>query len=163
MNIKSLTSNKLMLVLSFVGLFLISIGVSLFVFSLVAPKTTSRLVTAVDKSLKVNLQAPKVAECPTNGEMYTQAEADLWNTHRPITAMIENNIEARPESGLSKADVVYEAVAEGWNHKIYVCFLLRSCRTGRYSRSNSKCQSLFCKYGSRIWNRSDLFTPRRRK
>jgi hypothetical protein len=27
--------------------------------------------------------------------------------------MIENNIEARPESGLSKADVVYEAVAEG--------------------------------------------------
>jgi len=112
-NIKGLSNNKAVLVASFVGLFLISVGISLLVFSFIAPKTVSRLVTTVDKTLKVNLSAPKVAECPINGEMYTQAEADLWNQHRPVAAMIENNIEARPESGLSKADVVYEAVAEG--------------------------------------------------
>jgi hypothetical protein len=112
-SLKSLTSNKLMLVGSFIGLFLVSAGLALLVFSLISPKGAAILVNSIAQGAKVNLNAPKVAECPINGEMYTQAEADIWNTRRPITAMIENNIDARPESGLSRADVVYEAVAEG--------------------------------------------------
>jgi hypothetical protein len=112
-SLKNITSNKLVLVGSFVGLFLVSAGLALLVFSLISPSGANSLVNSLAQKAKVNLSAPKTAECPINGEMYTQAEATIWNTRRPITAMIENNIDARPESGLSKADVIYEAVAEG--------------------------------------------------
>lgn len=51
--------------------------------------------------------------CPLNGKLYTKSEKALWETRRPILTMIENDIHARPQSGLSSADIVYEAVAEG--------------------------------------------------
>lgn len=51
--------------------------------------------------------------CPLNGLNYTLTEKNLWETRRPMAVMIENHFEARPQSGLSTADVVYEAVAEG--------------------------------------------------
>lgn len=110
---KNFGSDKKTLIISFVGLFLISVGLSLLVFSLVSPKKASELVSTIADKVRVDLTAPKIAECPINGMMYTKAEKDIWQERRPIIAMIENNIEARPESGLSKADVVYEAVAEG--------------------------------------------------
>ncbi len=113
LNIKNLTSNKAALVASYIGLFLISLGLSVLVFSALAPKTASNIVNNIAKKSKINLDAPKVSECPINGAKYTKAEEDIWQARRPIAAMIENNVDARPESGLSKADVVYEAVAEG--------------------------------------------------
>jgi hypothetical protein len=45
--------------------------------------------------------------------MYSVPEREIWEQRRPIAAIIENHIESRPQSGLSSADVVYEAVAEG--------------------------------------------------
>ena len=45
--------------------------------------------------------------------MYTEAEKNIWDGRRPMGVMIENHVDARPQSGLSRADVVYEAVAEG--------------------------------------------------
>ncbi len=56
---------------------------------------------------------PKTAECPLNGSMHIQAAKDQWEKRRPLAVMIENHIDARPQSGLSAADVVYETVAEG--------------------------------------------------
>jgi hypothetical protein len=56
---------------------------------------------------------PKTEACPINGMLYSKSEKDLWETRRPILAMIENDVSTRPQSGLSLADVVYEAVAEG--------------------------------------------------
>jgi hypothetical protein len=56
---------------------------------------------------------PVTEACPLNGKLYTKSERNLWETKRPILAMIENDIHARPHSGLSSADIVYEAVAEG--------------------------------------------------
>jgi hypothetical protein len=113
LNFNNLKSNKTTLIASFVGLFLVSIGLSLLVFSLISPKGASQLVSTIAQKARVDLTAPKVAECPINGMMYTKAEKDIWEKRRPVAVMIENNVEARPESGLSKADVVYEAVAEG--------------------------------------------------
>ncbi len=110
---KKLTSNKVTLIASFVGLFLISLGISILVFSAIAPKTAKNIVTNITKKSRINLDAPKVAECPLSGQMYTKAEEDVWNKHRPIATMIENSVDSRPASGLSRADVVYEAVAEG--------------------------------------------------
>lgn len=62
---------------------------------------------------KIDTSAPKTAECPLNGKMFTEAEKNVWNQHRPLGIMIENHEDSRPQSGLSSADVVYEAIAEG--------------------------------------------------
>lgn len=56
---------------------------------------------------------PKTEECPLNGEMYSKQQRKWWEKHRPLGVMIENHEEARPQSGISKSDLVYEAVAEG--------------------------------------------------
>ena len=45
--------------------------------------------------------------------LYTKQEREKWEKTRPLAIMIENHAESRPQSGLSRADVVYEAVAEG--------------------------------------------------
>ncbi len=57
--------------------------------------------------------APRTEPCPLNGQLFTSAERQLWETRRPLFVMIENHPESRPQSGLSSADIIYEAVAEG--------------------------------------------------
>ena len=74
----------------------------------------------------MNINLPKTEECPINGGMFTKPESDVWNTRRPLAMMIENHVDARPESGLSKADVVYEAVAEGGITRFMSVFYCRA-------------------------------------
>lgn len=57
--------------------------------------------------------APRTEECPLDGVMHTVAAREAWEKRRPLAVMIENHIEARPQSGLSAAQIIYEAVAEG--------------------------------------------------
>ena len=113
--IKKFTSTKtFMLVISFLGLFLVSVGISVLVFTFILGKGKSGTPSSSPESKsKINLNLPKTESCPTNGQMFTKAEKDIWDTRRPITVVIENHADSRPPSGLSKADVVYEAVAEG--------------------------------------------------
>lgn len=98
-------------------LYLVSTGLSFAGFSLMGGKerggVNSPLPAAKQSGFKVDLTAPKTETCPLNGGMFTKAEKDIWSSRRPIAAMIENHAESRPPSGLSRADVVYEAVAEG--------------------------------------------------
>ncbi len=56
---------------------------------------------------------PKTEACPLNGEMLTKAQKAKWEKRRPLGVMIENHVDARPQSGLAAADIVYEVVAEG--------------------------------------------------
>lgn len=56
---------------------------------------------------------PKTEECPLNGAMKSKKAKETWDKRIPLSVMIENHEEARPQSGLSSADVVYEVVAEG--------------------------------------------------
>ena len=58
-------------------------------------------------------EGPKTVENPINGVMYTEKRADIWKARRPLAVDIENHIESRPAYGLSDADQVFEAVAEG--------------------------------------------------
>src|SRR5260221_18780 len=58
-------------------------------------------------------QGPKTEECPMNGQLMTKGQRERWESHRPMGVMIENHVDARPQSGMSNADVIYEAVAEG--------------------------------------------------
>lgn len=56
---------------------------------------------------------PKTESCPINGAMYSKQQRAWWEKHGPLGVMIENHVEARPQSGMSYADIVYEVVAEG--------------------------------------------------
>lgn len=56
---------------------------------------------------------PKTETCPLNGSLKSEKARKSWEQRRPLAVMIENHTESRPQSGLSSADVVYEAVAEG--------------------------------------------------
>lgn len=109
-------SKKFFAILTFLGIYLLSTGISFAVFDylkkpleLLEKKTTP----TKEENLLVDISGPKNQICPLNGQKYTQAEKDVWVTRRPLTVMIENHEEARPQSGLSSADVVYEVVAEG--------------------------------------------------
>ncbi len=65
------------------------------------------------KGFKRDPSLPRNEACPLSGEMFTKPEKDLWETRRPLGVMIENTRISRPQSGISFADVVYEANAEG--------------------------------------------------
>lgn len=106
-----------------IALFLISTGLSFAGFSLVS-KTEKKVLPSggiLTNTSGSNNQAhfiidpsvPRTEVCPLNGIMYTKQEKAVWDTRRPIAAMIENHVEARPQSGLSLADIVYESVVEG--------------------------------------------------
>src|SRR3989344_3980829 len=56
---------------------------------------------------------PRTEQCPIDGEMHTKKAKENWDFRRPLAVMIENHTESRPQSGLTSADAVYEAVAEG--------------------------------------------------
>lgn len=103
--------NRLTFIASFLGLYLISAGVSLLFFSRVSGDLGDN--GAQQKRSRINLSAPKTEACPINGMKYTKEEKKIWDERRPLVAIIENHADSRPQSGLSKADVVYEIVAEG--------------------------------------------------
>lgn len=86
-------------------------------FSVFADRSVSELLSA-SKKPKVNadgtvVEGPKTEACPLNGKLYSKERKAVWESRRPMGVMIENHTEARPQSGLTSADVVYEAVAEG--------------------------------------------------
>jgi hypothetical protein len=69
--------------------------------------------TIVGTLLTIDPNEPKDQVCPLNGAYYTQTERDAWEEKRPLFVMIENAPDARPQSGLSDADIVFETIAEG--------------------------------------------------
>lgn len=107
---------KIFLILAGIGLYLLSTGISYATFSYLKVPAPSPLLSPLpsgESKFKVDITAPKTEVCPLNGAKFTKAEKDIWEKRRPLTVMIENHQEARPQSGLSRADIVYEAVAEG--------------------------------------------------
>ncbi len=69
--------------------------------------------TKLGTLLTINPSDPKDQACPLSGKLYTATERAAWEKRRPLYVMIENHTDARPQSGLSDADIVFEAVAEG--------------------------------------------------
>ena len=109
---------KLLTIVFAILVYIVSTGVSYFIFSktvssqnltspIPTPSVGSNGQLAFDNSL------PKTQACPLNGALYSKQQEAWWQKHRPLGVMIENHSDARPQSGLSGADVIYEAVAEG--------------------------------------------------
>jgi len=112
---KYFTSKKAILFFSFVGIYLLSTGASLAIFSYLKkePNLTTASPGGLEGSRSKISQLPKTEECPINGLMFSKPEEEIWLERRPIVSVIENHLDARPQSGLSKADLIYEVVAEG--------------------------------------------------
>ena len=99
------------------ALYLVSSGLSYAVFTIVGAQP-AQVALVPDPSgapgkFVIDPSIPRTEKCPLNGKLFTKQERDAWEKVRPLAVMIENHPEARPQSGLSFADVVYEAVAEG--------------------------------------------------
>lgn len=107
------------------GIYLFSTGLSFATFNYLSQSGTiftSPLPDTQDEDIQVNnssrkalfdISGEKSATCPLSGANFTKAEKNIWESRRPLTVMIENHLESRPQSGLSDTDIVYEAVAEG--------------------------------------------------
>lgn len=97
-------------------LYLVSTGISFATFNFLKARGVQEVTSPLpgrESGFKVDISGPKTETCPLNGGKFTKAEREIWETRRPLAVMIENHGEARPQSGLSRADIVYEAVAEG--------------------------------------------------
>ena len=118
-------NNILMTIVVFFGLYIFSTGVSFAFFNVfLAPSSTQSTTaggpdtsTETTKESKfkplLDTSGPKTEVCPLNNLKYTEEERKAWEERRPLLVMVENHEEARPQSGLSSADIVYETVAEG--------------------------------------------------
>jgi hypothetical protein len=112
-----MNKSKIAVIITAIVLYILSASAAYLFFAKAAPqKIASPLPAATvgtngqtifDNSL------PKTQACPINGALYSKQQEEWWQKHRPLGVMIENSVDARPQSGLSSADVIYEAVAEG--------------------------------------------------
>lgn len=116
---KLFTKNIMLAFLTFLGAYFLSTGISFAVFNFLLPQQpVVKTEKEVSESLRkgeflIDVSGPKNEVCPINKLLYTKAEKDTWEKRRPLLVMIENHEDVRPQSGLSRADVVYEAIAEG--------------------------------------------------
>jgi len=112
-------NKKTKMILLALGLYLFSTGGSFAVFA--GSKTIGRITSpknVIDDQAGGDIgvrsfSGPRDQACPINGAMYTKEQKEIWEQRRPLTVMIENHEDSRPQSGLSRADVIYEAIAEG--------------------------------------------------
>ncbi len=109
---------KILIALLTVGIYLISAGLSYFAFSNFSSSkkfinAPAALQAGESGKTVFDTSLPKTEACPLNGALYSKQQKDWWEKHRPLGIMIENHENTRPQSGLSSADVIYEAVAEG--------------------------------------------------
>lgn len=116
-NLTPLQKNLVVAIVSLV-LFVTTAGASYSVFSKMtgvggSSASTATALPSATKALAEDPSAPKTEACPLNGSMHTKDARASWEARRPLAVMIENHQDARPQSGISSADVVYEAVAEG--------------------------------------------------
>ena len=126
-----------------VGSYFLIFGISFVLFSKVIPVNGTFLSpnssknndqTENEESDKpkigyLQFEGPKTELCSLTGDLYTQEEKNIWSARRPLTIMIENHFDSRPQSGLMYADVVYEAVAEGGITRfmaVYYCNAVKS-------------------------------------
>src|SRR3989344_4110099 len=109
-----LQNKKLKIGFGLLGLYLVSAGISYFAFSFLGNTGAQLSPAGLDqKRAGIDTTGPKTEGCPINSKKFTKAEREIWEGRRHLSVMIENHSESRPQSGLSSADVVYEAIAEG--------------------------------------------------
>jgi hypothetical protein len=124
-----MSKNKIISTILVIAIYLIFAGASYVLFSENSAASNVKATTpTVTTSGQVSFSdtLPKTEACPMNGALYSKPQRAWWETHRPIGIMVENHSEARPQSGISSADVVYEVVAEGGITRFLTVFYCKS-------------------------------------
>lgn len=121
------TQKSLVVAIMAVVIYAVSAGLSYTIFqSLVNKVNPLDLKTALPgpaSSVEEDPSVPKTEPCPLDGSMHTVKAKEAWQLRRPLAVMVENHVESRPQSGLTTANVVYEAVAEGGITRFMAIFL----------------------------------------
>ena len=113
---------------------------SLFIYRFIL-KNTSYINPIDNKNPKISVEVKSEAkdfEDPINGMYFSKEEAAKFKDLKPIAVMVNNYDVARPSLGLSYADIIYEAVAEGGVTRLMPIFHSRipekvgSVRSARY-------------------------------
>lgn len=139
--------NKILLLSLGIGIYVIGAVGGYFLFSkktpiaYVPPAKTINGTVAFDDSL------PKTEACPLNGVLYSKQQRDWWEKHRPLGVMIENHPDARPQSGLSSADIIYEAVAEGGITRFLSVFYCQTADVGPVRSARTYFVDFISEYG----------------
>lgn len=113
------TQKILVIAILAVLLYAVSAGVSYSLFGSLGSKgvlpggSKEAAIPSAGGLVEEDPSIPRTEQCPLNGSMQTKNAKEDWEKKRPLAVMVENHQESRPQSGLSLADVVYEAVAEG--------------------------------------------------
>lgn len=84
-------------------------GLALGAAGFVAYKQYGPQKTVTDKTVIKPSPSPQTTINPLDG---TQVSKDMANRH-PLAIIVENHTQARPQVGIDKASIVYEAIAEG--------------------------------------------------
>ncbi len=100
----SVKRNRVITIIVIIVLILAALATGFYF--LIYKKDSSPLGLDVQKTTETK---PQLYASSLDGTMVSSEDA---NKH-PLGAMVENHVDARPQSGLSQASVVYEAIAEG--------------------------------------------------
>ncbi len=128
---------KTLKTLVYFGTYFVITGISYFAFSKLLPVNSANISPGnqpqveEEKNNKTGVivfEGPKTEVCPLTGELFTVEERKIWEQRRPLTVMIENHKDSRPQSGLGNADIVYEAVAEGGITRFMAVFYCNAVR-----------------------------------
>ncbi len=99
--------------ISAIVLFIIAAIGSYYYFAQRVDLTAYKGPVPADTSQLAADSGPKTESCPLSGALYSKVQRAVWEKRRILGVMIENSTAARPQSGLSNADNIWEAVAEG--------------------------------------------------
>ncbi len=121
-----LATKRNRIILGSVGVVCIGMAISLAWFLLNnQPQTVSNIATSPTPT-PTPTNIPKDTPNPLNGVLYTANQAAKFLDKQPIAVMVENHVQARPQSGLQAAEVIYEAMAEGGITRFMALYLANS-------------------------------------
>ncbi len=107
-------------VMVFIGLLVAGIVFYLYLLSNSSPGS---LLNPLGKPFGSGSKTQNMVAAPLTGILVSKEIAQEWSNIRPLGVMINNHVDARPQSGLIDADLVYEIVAEGGITR-YLAFFL---------------------------------------
>lgn len=124
---KGLTKKQKILYLSLAGLTIILLIIGgIFIFKALGlgkwDKDTTGEKSQVSEEATPK-EEPKDHESPLSGRLITKSEYEKIMQRRPMGVILENHVDARPQSGLNEADIVWEALAEGGISRFMAVYL----------------------------------------
>ena len=102
---------------------LLVVGVAFGGVSYFAGRTGSFLRPISKRTLPGGIDPYSEITNPITGEVVLGKDAAEWALRRPLAVMVNNHVDARPQSALIAADFVYEVVAEGVITRFLAFFL----------------------------------------